>query len=429
MDAEIIVRPLATDEEIDAFCYLAIEAFSGADGDFAEMARRWRRSLEAMPEFHPRQRRGAFRGDTFVGGYMMYERTMRVGAARLPTGCIGAVVTHPNHRMRGVGTFLMRDAIAFAERHGHVQLLLDGIPGFYYRWGYADVYDLTEQIIDRAALTSDLPADCSTRPATMADAPALLALYERYYGPYTGSFTRTIEQQHTRLARWLDQGNPPVLAVDARDHALGYLLLPRTGDRAHAGEVAASTWPAAAALLRYHSRLVDTTPDAPTSLSWPLPPDSLTYFLLADHLSVPGVPPDDPNRKWAVRGETYAHRHAAWMARPVSLRRIAEALLPAWQTRLATSRVDAAGPFTIRMGDEACAFEVAGSVVRLLDSPELEESAVVLSPQQLIQLVYGYRPARYLAAQSGARVPEALVPLLDALFPAGQPWIPWSDGF
>lgn len=429
MDEEVIVRPLATDEEIDTFSYLAVEAFSSGDSDFAEIARRWRESLEAMPEFHPRQRRGTFRGDTFVGGYMMYERTMRVGAARLPTGCIGAVVAHPDHRMRGVGTALMRDAIAFAERHGHVQLLLDGIPNFYYRWGYTDVYDLTEQIIDRAALTGDLPADCSTRTATMDDAPALLALYEQHYGPYTGSFTRTIEQQRTRLARWLDSGNPPTLAVDAQDNALGYLLLPRAGDRAHAGEVAASSWPAAAALLRYHARLLDILPDAPASLTWPLPPDSLTYYLLADHLSVPGLAADDPNRKWAVRGETYAHRHAAWMARPVSLRRIAEALLPVWQERLATARFDGVGPFTIRMDDEVCAFTVADGAIRLLGVPGPDDPAVVLSPQHLIQIVYGYRPARYLATRPGVRVPEALVPLLDTLFPAGQPWIPWSDGF
>lgn len=207
----IIVRPLATGEEIDTYCYLATETFSTPGGDVATEARHWRCGVEAAPEFAPRQWRGAFIGERFAGGYLIYERELRAGAARLRTVCIGGVVTHPDHRMRGVGAALMRDAIAFAEQYDHTLLLLDGIPNFYHRWGYADVFDLTEHVIDRAAISA-IPATaasgCTTRPATLEDAPALLALYERHYAHYTGSFVRTLEHQRLRLARALDSGDP-----------------------------------------------------------------------------------------------------------------------------------------------------------------------------------------------------------------------------
>jgi predicted GNAT family acetyltransferase len=38
---------------------------------------------------------------------MLEERAMQVGTARLLTGCIGAVVTYPDHRHQGVATALM----------------------------------------------------------------------------------------------------------------------------------------------------------------------------------------------------------------------------------------------------------------------------------------------------------------------------------
>src|SRR5579859_5331316 len=197
----LTVRPLATDEEIDTFCYLATETFSPPGGDTATDARLWRRYVEALPEFDPRQLRGVFDGEVFAGGCIIYERELCAGEARLRTACIGGVVTHPEHRLRGVGTALMRDAITFAERHGHALLLLDGIPNFYHRWGYTDIYDLTEHIIERAAVATLPATGCTTRPATLDESPALLALYQRHYSRYTGSFTRTLEQQRVRLER------------------------------------------------------------------------------------------------------------------------------------------------------------------------------------------------------------------------------------
>ncbi|MGH2514037.1 MAG: hypothetical protein ACRDHP_00115, partial [Ktedonobacterales bacterium] len=269
----------------------------------------------------------------------------------------------------------------------------------------------------------------TVRPATPDDAPAVLALYERHYSRYTGSFARTLEHQRLRLVRSFDLGNPPALAVNAAGEAAGYLLLSRAGNRSRAGEVAADTWPAVAALLQHHAQAVAALPDAPPTLAWPLPPNSSTYYLLADNLDVPSTTAEDGAHTWVLRGETYVARRTAWMARAVSLRCVVEALLPAWQTRLTSARMTSTAAFTLRMGDETRALRVAESAVQLLPAPVSGSLEAVLTPAQLVQLVFGYRPASYLATQPGARIPETLLPLLDTLFPAGQPWIPWSDSF
>src|SRR5690348_10095868 len=149
-ETTLIVRPLATPAEYHLQIYLADQAFSSEPSP--EGVERWQRFLTGQPDFRPEQLRGAFLGEQQVGGYMLYEREMRMGTARIATGCIGMVVTHPEYRNQGVATALMRDAIQFAHDRNHALLLLDGIPKFYYRYGYTDMFDLSVVEVDRAAI-------------------------------------------------------------------------------------------------------------------------------------------------------------------------------------------------------------------------------------------------------------------------------------
>src|SRR5205085_3484220 len=128
-------------------------------------------------------------------------------------------------------------AINYALSHHHALLLLDGIPKFYHRFGYSDVFDQSSQDIDRAAILAQPPSAHTVRPATLADVGSVLALYDRHYGPYTGSFTRTVEQQAHRLQHSLPE-NPLLLAVDSEGRSQGYLSLQPGVDRSQARELA-----------------------------------------------------------------------------------------------------------------------------------------------------------------------------------------------
>src|SRR5579884_3062809 len=145
MSSSIVVRPLADAVEYELRFRFSDEAFS--PNPSPESAGFWQRVTTSSPGFRPEQLRGAFRDGEQVGSYILHERVLRMGEARLATGCIGSVVTYPSYRQQGVATALMLDAIEYARSHDQALLLLDGIPKFYHRFGYSDVFDHAVQDI------------------------------------------------------------------------------------------------------------------------------------------------------------------------------------------------------------------------------------------------------------------------------------------
>ncbi|MGZ3664598.1 MAG: GNAT family N-acetyltransferase [Ktedonobacterales bacterium] len=429
-NGDIVVRPPQTDAEIDAYNRLAVDAFRGAT-DVEAAVRHRRQTLESMPEFDPIQQRCAFREDVLLGGYEIFERHMHIGESRVLTGCIGAVVAAPGSRMQGVATAMLNDAIAFARARGHGLLLLDGIPNFYHRFGFVDVFDRTDHAIRIDTIPQDPPDGYTVQPATARDALILLDLYERHYRTYSGSFARTVAQQEWRLR--FTQDNPRLLALAPNGNAEGYLIPYRRAGKSLAVEVAADTWPAALALLQHHARLVASSPEPSDHIWWPLPPDATTTYLLADHLTLQAIPPDtDPVRARAVRGETYMLSSAGWMARLVSLRHLLQALIPELDRRWSRARVPWTGPFILTVGDESYALDLHDDSVTLLDTLPENAPSVNISQQSFTQLLFGYRPTTYIASRTpDARhhVPVALLPALEVLFPPDHTWIPGTDAF
>lgn len=421
----VTIRPPETPAEQDAFFRLAAATFvRSVPADIA--AADWRRFTVEAPQYHPSNARGAFRGAAYLGGYLIDERWLCIGSARLRAGCIGAVVTHPEHRRQGVATALMRDSLAYARGRGHVLLLLHGLADFYSPYGYIDVFDRTEQIIACAHILAQPPSPYQVRAATPDDAPALLDLYRRHYGPYPGSFTRTLAQQEylLRFACSLERQAyrqrdglpyaPPVVALGPDGWPRGYLI-PGWGPlQAFGSEATADDWPAALALLQHHARLLAALPEPPAEVRWPLPPDAPTFYLLADNLP--------------VRTEIHHHPHAGWMASLIDAPALIESLLPVWQERWSRRPPTQAATLALTVDEATWTLELAPGGVRLLERTPGDARAVRLSARVLTQLVFGYRPASWAALQPDQQVQDDLIPLLDALFPPGQSWIAPSDG-
>ena len=421
----LTVRALATAGEREKHCQFADQAFSREPSPAS--ARYWYQFVTTTPGYRPEQLRGAFRDGEQVGSYMLEERTMHVGTARLLTGCIGGVVTYPEHRHQGVATALMHDALAYARSHHYALLLLDGIPKFYYRYGYDDVFDVAVQDIDRAAVLAQPPGALRLRPVTPEDAEHILALYNRHFGPLTGSFTRTVEWQRHRL-QYRSAANPLWLAVDAAGRPQGYLALQGGTERFQAQEFAVDTWAAALALLQHHARLLDG-PDAPAALRYRIPPTAPVLSELIDALQVPDTSHwRHPPEEWAIRSQTYHHRFAGWMARLVSLPTLAQALLPAWQARWRQSLVHWSGTIALMVGEDTCTLHFDSTQLQRIESPE-SATMVRLSPQRFTQLVFGYRPVALTLQQEGQSPPDEVVTVLNVLFPYGHTWIPASDWF
>lgn len=406
----MLVRPLEREHEIDTLITLAVQEFSPSV-DLADVPRR-RRSLLATPSFDPSQVRGAFLDETYLGGYVIEERMLNIGTARLLTGCIGGVVTHKDHRMKGVGATLLRDALRYGQTRHHTLLLLNGIPNFYHRFDFIDVLDFTRYAISRQAVLALPQSPYQVRPATAEEIPTLLALYQRHYGQYAGSFTRTLrDQEHFYHFR---ARMPPLLVLSPEQVPAGYLLLSRRNGL-RADEIAADNWGAALALLQYQAQQLAELGSEDREFWWPLPPNSPTLFSIADHLS--------------LRGEIQIQPDTDWMARVAHLPTLIQALVPLWQERWRRSTHPWSGTLALTIDTSTFLLLLQGEELSLLEQASQAGKQVVLSQQALIQLLFSYRPVEWIAQQPKQSIPEELIATLQVLFPQLDTWIAGSDAF
>jgi predicted N-acetyltransferase YhbS len=434
MASPLIVRPSQSPDELKEHNegYVQVAQTFYADPLPQDMAQQRQHRITTSPGYRPEQIRNAYRDGKQLGGYRIDERLLRVGSARLATGCIAGVYTRPDVRNQGVASALMQDAIAYSQAHDYPLLLLDGIPKFYYRYGFCDVYDLTTQELDRQAIIALPESPYTVRQATRDDAASLLALYVRNFGPYIGSFERSLEQQvhwmqHIDLQKLL-------LAIDPSGEVRGYLFLAGSQARGYflsetqLWELAVDDWAATVALLQYHMRLVEEQKDQRPFL-YNVPPASPVAQWMMENLEVVDISHwDSPIFGWAVREQIFHHRHAGWMARLVSLPALKKAMLPEWQARWLRSLAHWSGDLSLAVGDELFTLRITGTDLRLLDVPTTA-AALSLTPQAFVQAIFGYSPIARGIQLGEQPLPDELATVLNILFPTGQTWIPTSDWF
>jgi predicted acetyltransferase len=418
--SDLQVRSLKTPAELEAFFRLNAEIFRpDEDADLVSAQRR--RFLMDDPDFHLHQLRGAFLGDTYVGGYARLERAMCLGSARLRTACINGVVTHPDYRHKGIATALMQDAIRDAESQQYALLFLHGLAYFYQQFGYIDVLeDTPRHTLARKQLPETDPGTYLVRAATLTDAPALLNCYQRHYSSYPGSFApmRTLQRQEHLLSNWFELDDTrPLVAFNAEQELQGYLLLSRRRRKLYAYEVAADTWSATLALLQAHAQLLDAEPEPPQEMSWPLPPTDPTFYFLTEHMP--------------VRSELLSFPNGGWMARLVHLPTLLQSLLPLWQKywQERSRLVDWTGTFVLNIDASTSFLEVTPTSIRPINTPSSSPLHVTLSSNMFVQLIFGFRPISWALLQPGQQISAELIPVLNVFFPLSQAWIAGSDFF
>ncbi|HEX7735921.1 MAG TPA: GNAT family N-acetyltransferase [Ktedonobacteraceae bacterium] len=418
----IDIRPLASTAEYEGYFRLSNAAFSSEPSE--EDALRWLATTKQAPDFDAERLRGAFHEEHLLGGYGLYNRVLRMGAARISTGCIGGVVTSPEARKQGVASALMHDAIDFAHAHKHALLLLDGIPKFYYRFGYTDMFDVTQIEMNRSAILALPPAHYQVREATVDDAPTLLALYLRHLGSYTGSFERSLDLQLHRLQQ---RRSSRVVALTPQGEIAGYLLHGTDAEAAQGYELAVDSWDALLALLQYHARLLDSE-IPPATLLYFLPPDAPTTHWLIDNLEVPDTSQwGSPAEEWGVRRLTMHHRFTGWMACLTNFPVLMDSLLPELQARWQRSLAHWTGTIALTVGDQTSTLRLHDTSVQIAPQAGSTLNQLELSPQALVQLVSGYRPLAHLT--STAHLSDSARAALDILFPTSHTWIPRTDWF
>jgi predicted N-acetyltransferase YhbS len=424
----IVVRPLDTLDEVRTFFQVCIMAF-WPDANQEKTVDWWLRSTLDTPGFSPQMVRGAFLGESMVGGCVVHDRILRMPPACLRTDCIALVATHPDYRGQGVARAVLEDTIARARGSRHDLLLLGGIPNLYNLFGFVDIFDGVEHLIDRAYLLSLPSTDYTVRTTSPQDAPVLLELYRRYHADYSGSFERTLDEQQHRL-RYRSPDNPPLLVLDPAGSPVGYMLCNSGTKPSRADEVAVESWPAALALLQYQAHLLEGPLSPPDEITWVVPFGSPTLFQLLDNLTFPRVSPLPPYPNWFVMRSLQRHLpFAGMMARPADLDVLMEHLLPRWQWH--RQHFITRWPGTLSLDIAGTTYQLADQQgeLQLLRAAEGAAYRVRLSQQAFTQLLFGFRTVSWLARQPSNHVPQEVVPTLEALFPIGHSWFAASDAF
>jgi hypothetical protein len=123
----------------------------------------------------------------------VWNYAMRIGTARVKTAGIGAVLTHPDYRRKGLLLKTALPSLAAARKAGYDISILFGIPGFYHKLHYTRAWIQSSYIVAVHDLPKEKP-DRTFRKLSNNNFKEITALYNRKSASLTGSAVRPTYQ-------------------------------------------------------------------------------------------------------------------------------------------------------------------------------------------------------------------------------------------
>ncbi len=337
---------------------------------------------------------------------------MRVGSVRVRIGGITNVETPEKHRLKGYSSRAMWAAIEMMEDNGYDMSVLFGIPDFYHRFGYAAVFPESWLYVKTQDLLRAEARYAARLMRRKNDLPELLQLYNHNHAERTGTLVRP-KTWRCRRPWPLDV----IVALDARKRVVGYLKY-----------------------LKEDERFKDDRPDGVDIEAW----DDSVFGTLAAALGRRArrrdvsevrfwLPPDHSFGAFCAglgcRWEIYHTPKSKAMGRIICLERLMKKLTPELGRRLEAAESSWKGELSLVTDIGVVGLEVDGRGVQLR-SPQRRNASVIEIPQMaLTQLVMGYRSVDDVSRDPGVTIPARLVPVMEALFPKGQPYMAHPDRF
>jgi predicted N-acetyltransferase YhbS len=346
----------------------------------------WTNRQPHEPGFdYARHRIGVLDGQV-VSYAIVRPYTLRYGMVKLRVAGIGDVCTHPDYRGQGYASAVLQDSLAYMAEQGVHLALLNGIPGFYERFGFSAVWP--EYVIEVAsAQAAALQPALALRAAIPQDAPQIARLYRAHWeGRIT--FTRAPEIWLWRIIEeyWFDVR----VVEDAQGRICGYIA--HDDLSGGAVEVVADTPDAAVTLLAEIGRLF-LAAGLETS-RWFMPPDDAIISFARQLMPVTVSARYQPS--------------GGWMARLIDTRGLVDKLLPEIIAQARATRPD--------FDADALHFDCQPDRVAL-GLRGHDTTVCRLNHQDFIQVVFGsLRPAA-LALRPHSRLHPDGVQLLELLFP------------
>ena len=341
--------------------------------------------------------------DKPVSNLSVFDLRMRIGDVAVRLGGIGDVQTSREYRLKGHARRLLEDSVFFMREQGYHLSALFGITDFYSKFGFASALVQAESsVATRDAETA--VARYELREFSREDARPVAEIYGAMHRQRTASVVRdpATWKGFTKGTRWSDQVAGFVVVSQGR--VIGYASYDLDPWRCALGEVG------------YHDASVFSTLLAGAA--------KLALERRAECISI-HTPPDDPFlvycRRYGCETKVTYSRCARGMVRIINQRELLGLLHPLFTRRLwATGREEWSGVLVFRtdLGEDRLCFGASDKELR------------VQMPQwMLAQLLLGYRSVSDALFETETHVDEEAVPILEALFPQGYPYIWVSDRF
>jgi predicted N-acetyltransferase YhbS len=372
--------------EYRAAGYLVAQVFHEDERKRQQIFDYWINRQPQEPGFDYAMHRVAIFDGKVVSYAMVKPYVLRYGRVKLRVAGVGAVCTHPDYRQRGYASAVLQDTLAYMAEQGVHLALLDGVRGYYDRFGFSPVwpyYFFEVPAAEAAALEPPL----SLREPSAQDVPQMARLYQKHWEGRV-AFVRSPESWMWRVL-YDDWGYVRVVE-DAEGQIGGYIAGPDPTDSEI--EVVADTPDAAMTMLAECGRLcLDAGLDA---VRWFMPPDDAVVAFARPLLPV------TVSARYLPDGD--------WMARLIDTHGLLETLLPELiaQANLADPHFD---PDTLHFG-------FMPDQVRL-GLRGRDTATCHLDHRDFIQIMFGSLRPSALALRPHTRLHPDGVRLLEMLFP------------
>lgn len=381
----IRVRPLES-REYHAAAELVAEVFSHNDvRQYERIYHRWLAERE-LPGFNLRDHRALFIDGRLVAHAMVKPYILTYGSARLHVLGVGRVCVHPEYRKRGYSSAVMRDTVAYMAEQGAHLALLNGISGYYERFGFSSVWPYYHVEFNTDA-ADQRAVPLTMRQAQPGDAAEMAALYERHWGG------RVTLERSAALWYWrLNHERRGLLQVVEGKHGeiCGYIA----GDdwNKPITEIIVDTVEAAETILSVCAQ--HAAEEELPKVRWLMPPDDAMITFIRPLVRVTVSAEYRPS--------------GGWMARLIDTHAMIDTLLPEIiaQVRYTDPEFDP-GRLNFKYQSDAVNISLRG----------LPDSQCTLSYADFTQVIFGsLRPAA-LALRTHTSLKPAGVFLLEKLFP------------
>jgi predicted N-acetyltransferase YhbS len=354
--------------------------------------------------------RVAIDGGKIIAHVGVWDYQMRVGSARLRTGGIGAVLTHPDHRKKGLGSEVFWACMAAMRQAGYQYSLLFGIWNYYHRFGFAQAWPNLKLSLETDAPGFE-PVRLTAKPVELAEAltghGAVMDLYNRQYALVTGSAERPLCALHKR--------NMECHTLSRGRKVVGYLVTRPGGDAVTVFEAAAEG-PALMGQVLAAARALAIKKNVKRIVA-----ETLSYTHPLCQLL----------RGMNCRVEMQHVRSGGAMGATVNLRSSLELMRAELSARLARSAMkDYQGLLVIEGQDETVTLNIAdGGVDVLAPNAKVKSSHRIVAGPATARLLIGATAPSELILQSDVRFTGDALPLAEILFPAQWPMLCQLDGF